>query len=217
MVAQIHRLSPLQVRVAGHPPVAVGLGQRQQARHQRRDQLRRPDRMRPHVERQVRGHLVVARAPGVELAPHRAGDLGEAPLDRHVDVLVVVADLELASRELAGDRVEPGEQRVALAVVDDPGAVERAHVRARALDVLRPQPQVEADRGVDAGEERVLWLVEAGHRAYVQSPRSASASASQTRSICRSSIAAKNGSASRRAEASSATGNWPSRKPKRSR
>ena len=51
----------------------------------------------------------------------------------------------------------------------------------------------------------------------VQSPPNASPSASQTRSICASLITAKKGRASRRAEASSATGNWPSRYPNRSR
>ena len=42
---------------------------------------------------------------------------------------------------------------------------EHLRVRARLRDVLRPQPPVEADRGVQALEVAVLGLVEAGHAA----------------------------------------------------
>jgi hypothetical protein len=42
----------------------------------------------------------------VELAPDRADDLGEPPLDRHVDVLVVLGDDERVGIDLVPDRVE---------------------------------------------------------------------------------------------------------------
>ena len=46
------------------------------------------------IQAQVGGHLVVARAAGVQLAGHRADQLAQAPLDGGVDVLV--AGLEAA-------------------------------------------------------------------------------------------------------------------------
>ena len=101
----------------------------------------------------------------MQLAADRPGELGHAALDRHVDVLVAVANLELAPLELGRDAVQGRQQRVALVLVEDPGPMQAADVRARALDVLRPQPQVEADRGVETREERVLRLGEAGHGA----------------------------------------------------
>ena len=42
----------------------------------------------------------------MQLAAERADQLGQPPLDRHVDVLVVVGERELAPLELAGDPVE---------------------------------------------------------------------------------------------------------------
>jgi hypothetical protein len=111
----------------------------------------------------VGGHLVVARARGVQLPPHRAGDLGDAALDRHVDVLVVVAEGEAPLVELASDLVERREQLVAVAGLDDALLREHAHVRPRLGDVVRAQAPVEADRGVKGAEGVVLGLGEAGH------------------------------------------------------
>ena len=103
----------------------------------------------------------------MELAPERPDDLGQAPLDRHVDVLVAVLEREGAAVELLGDRLEallhPGQ----LVGVQDPGRVQGARVRPRLLDVVRRQAPVEADRGVEALEERVGRIAEAGHRASV--------------------------------------------------
>ena len=62
----------------------------------------------------------------------RAGDLGEAALDRHVDVLVVGRHGEAALAQLALDRVEPGEQRVTILAGDDP--LRAASMRACARD-----------------------------------------------------------------------------------
>ena len=49
-------------------------------------------------QRDVGGDLVVARARGVQPAADRPGDLGEPPLDGHVDVLVVGRERERARR-----------------------------------------------------------------------------------------------------------------------
>src|SRR5262245_19600897 len=65
--------------------------------------------------------------------------------------------------------------------------------------------------------ERRFDQVRGNHLGHSQLPRSASASASQTRSTWPFVIEGKNGSASNLAEASSATGNWPARYPNRSR
>ncbi len=49
----------------------------------------------------------------------RPRDLGQSPLDRHVDVFVVRVEREAILGELALDRVETGQQRVAVLVRDD--------------------------------------------------------------------------------------------------
>ena len=65
------------------------------------------------VHREVGHHLVVARARGVQPPADRPGDLGQAALDRHVDVLVAGREREAALAQLLLDRVESREQRLA--------------------------------------------------------------------------------------------------------
>ena len=99
----------------------------------------------------------------MELAADGAGELRQPPLDRHVDVLVPVGERELPALQLARDQLEPGDEGIELAIVEDAGAVERPSVGDRPADVLRPKPPVEADRGVDAPEQRILGCIEAAH------------------------------------------------------
>ena len=91
VVREVDRLRALEVRVAGQRPVEVALGQLHERGHQLAQQRLRVERVSAHEHRHVGGHLVVARAGGVELAADRPDELGQAPLDRHVHVLVVVA------------------------------------------------------------------------------------------------------------------------------
>ena len=123
------------------------------------------------------------------------------------------------SLQLELDRVETTEQRVAILRGDDLARRQHLRVRARLRDVLRPQPPVEADRGVQAPEVGMLGLMEAGHweqsmSLSAQSPAyrpNTARSASPTRVSCPSLISGKNGSASERSATSSQTGNSPSR------
>ena len=78
--------------------------------------LERLQRVRAREHRDVGGDLVVARARGVQLAADRPDDLGQPPLDRHVDVLVVGRERERPAVELGLDALEPAQQRVAVGV-----------------------------------------------------------------------------------------------------
>jgi hypothetical protein len=116
-----------------------------------------------HEHRHVGRHLVVSRAGRVELAAHRPGDLGEPPLDRHVDVLVVLGDDERIRVDLGTHRVEAVLERLEVLVADDRAARQHAGVGARLLQVVGREPVVEADRRVERLEERVLRIREAAH------------------------------------------------------
>ncbi len=163
MVGEVHGLGPLQVRVAGQRPVEVLLS----AVHQRAHQLPRSvvgnAGVLAHVHGDVGGDLVVARARGVQLAADGPRELGQAPLDRHVDVFVVLLEDERPPRELGLDFFETPDQVVAVLDGDDPALGEHPRVGAGLLDVVGPQPPVEVQRGVQAPEVGVLGLAEAGH------------------------------------------------------
>ena len=163
MVSEIDRLGALQMGVAGHRPIAVLLGELEQASHQRRRQLERALGPRAHVQGEIGGDLVVSRAPGVKLAAERADDLRETALDRHVNVLVVVVEAELVTFQLPGDLRETVVDLRRFLGAEDAGVFERPHMRPRAAHVLAPEPSIEADRGIDPREQWIRWLFEAGH------------------------------------------------------
>ena len=107
-----------------------------------------------HVQRQVGGDLVVARAAGVQLAAERTDELGQAPLDRHVDVLVALGERERPPPKLAGDRRRgPRAAASSSSSLEHAGACERPRVGTGSRDVVRRQAAVEADRGVESGEQ----------------------------------------------------------------
>ena len=101
----------------------------------------------------------------MQLAADRADQLGQPPLDRHVDVLVVGVYDEVVRIDLVADRGEPTLDLGQVAGRDDAGALEHARVRGRLLDVVRRQAVVVRNRRVERLEERILRGGEGGHRA----------------------------------------------------
>ncbi len=84
-------LGLLQVRVPGHDEVHTRGGQLHETTGQLPQGLhQRPDLV-PDPEPQVGGHLIVARATGVQLAGDRSRFLVQKPLHQRVDVLVGLA------------------------------------------------------------------------------------------------------------------------------
>ena len=171
MVRQQHRLGSLQVRVARQ----IGRAGRDRTLEQhllKAEHSIRNDAQLPLAPQPQRGrHLVVAAASGVELPAGRAGDLGDAALDGRVDVLVGGREHERAAVQLVGHRVERGQDLRRLVAVEQPGADEPAHVRARADDVVGRQAHVERQRGREreqlVGRTRPEPSVPEGHRSVV--------------------------------------------------
>src|SRR5690349_14899918 len=100
MVREEHRLGALQVRVTGQVGVAGVTRALQQYLLQtgERGDLRLALAAQPEPQRER--DLVVAAAAGVQLGAGRAGDLGDAPFDRGVDVLVARDERERSRVEL---------------------------------------------------------------------------------------------------------------------
>ena len=164
VMAQVDRLGALQVRVARQRPVEVALGGVDQRRHEPGHGAGARQCGLAREERDVGRHLVVARARGVQPPAHRARDLGEPPLDGHVDVLVVGREREAPVAQLR-PRPRPGRPaaRRDPRPTSDPLRGEHPRVRARLRDVVGPQAPVEADRTVEGLEGGILGLAEAGH------------------------------------------------------
>jgi len=120
-----------------------------------------------HEHRDVGGHLVIARAGGVEAPAHRSGQLREPALDGHVHVLVVGMDLEASALDLLGDPVEALEQDRDVVLGEDAPRAQHPRVGARLREVVLRQAEVVGDRGVQRPEELVLRLREARHGAAV--------------------------------------------------
>jgi hypothetical protein len=160
---EVDRLGALQVGVGGRRPVAMSLRLRDERLHQALEQRDRPRGMRAHQQRQVGRHLVIPGAGRVQLAAERADQLGQAALDRHVDVLVLLPELEAPRVELGADLLEALGDRVQLGLVQHAHPPEGARVRLGLLDVEGGQAPIERDRGVDPPEQRVLLFAEAGH------------------------------------------------------
>ena len=89
MVGQNDRLGPLQMGVAGEDDVLVRLRLGEQRRHEPDYQALVPGDGVPQIELEIQRHLIVPAAARVHLAAHRPHELGEPPLDGHVDVLVL--------------------------------------------------------------------------------------------------------------------------------
>jgi len=130
VVAQVHRLGTLQVCIAGHRPVEVPLGQGDQRAGDALGLLAGADRMGTHEHGHIGRHLVVARARRVQLSPNPAGQLRDAALDCHVNVLVALRVWELAVGELVLHLVERVVELVALVARDDARGRQHARVRA---------------------------------------------------------------------------------------
>src|SRR6185503_4806341 len=105
--------------------------------------------------------LVIARAAGVELAPHRPRQLGEPALDVEVDVLQLAPEREGAALELGPHRVEAREQRGQLHFGEKARAPQRARPRAAPVNVPGPEPPVEVDGGGEGLSAGVHALGEA--------------------------------------------------------
>jgi hypothetical protein len=99
----------------------------------------------------------------VESSADGTGELGEATLDRHVDVLVITTEREASAGQFGRDGVEAAEEFLAVRRDDDPAGREHPGMGARLGDVVGPEAAIEREGRVHPLEVRMLWLVEATH------------------------------------------------------
>ena len=78
---------------------------------------------------QCRGDLVVPTPAGVELGPGLRSELGDAPLDRGMDVLVGLEILEASGLQLSVHQLERVDQCLRFGHGEDAGSKQAVNVR----------------------------------------------------------------------------------------
>ncbi len=154
---QQHRLRVLQVGAAGQHRAGVlgGLGDEGVDDVEDTGDDAAVGVAQPHPEQ--RGNLVVAGAPGAQLAAQLGADSVQQPaFEGGVHVFVVDHRLEGARRHVGGQHVQAREHPVQFLVGEQSGAVEHAGVGARAGDVVGRQAPVEVGRQAQRGH-RLGW------------------------------------------------------------
>jgi hypothetical protein len=134
VVPDSDRLGTLEVRVTRHDPTRMAIGLSAKSFDHRRDLGCQLARGSAAVEAQVQRDLVVARSARMQRGSGR-GDLGQAPLDRRVDVLVRVEERERSRIELPADPAQASLDGGQLRGRDDPGGAEATRVSEAAGDV----------------------------------------------------------------------------------
>ena len=92
--------------------------------------------LRAAVEARVSGHLVIARAGGVQLGTCGADAAGQFALDVHVHVLELLTPAELARIDVGLDAAQTALNGVELCLRQHPGAQLRASVGNAACNVV---------------------------------------------------------------------------------
>ena len=99
----------------------------------------------------------------MQLSSHRTHEFGQSPLDRHVDVFIVVLEREALLGELALDFPETPQQGVTIIRGDDPPCGEHPRMRTGLREILGPEPAIEVDRRVQTPKVGILGLMKARH------------------------------------------------------
>ncbi len=164
-MAEVDRLGALQVGVAGHRPVAVALGQLEQALHRRARPARSPAASapaRPSPRRWRPGRCGSGRCAACRRAgrsPRRAAARSPCGCPRRPR-----RTRSRARRSARATRSSPAIDLLQLLLVEDADPRRAAGVRLRLVDVVGRQPPVELDRAVEPPEARVGVFAEAGHQ-----------------------------------------------------
>ena len=141
-----HGLRMLQVRHAGQDHAPVRPGRRDQ--HAAQAQVRLHQLLAKRLGRQARigRDLVVARATGMQALARLADPPRELGLDRHMDVLVLDIERELARIDQPLDLVQAPVDRAEVVTGDDALRGKHAGVGARPRDILPIQVLVNGQR-----------------------------------------------------------------------
>ncbi len=141
--------------VPGQDRVALAVGEVDERplhpQHRRVERVDRP----PRPEAEIRGHLVVPGAAGVELPGQRSDPLGEGLLEVHVDVLEGRVPGQRPRLHLGAQAVEARHERLDLVGREQARPSQPPHVGDRSGQVVEGQRTVDIDRAGEVGRQRI--------------------------------------------------------------
>ena len=152
VVCQEHRLGLLQVGVAGQVRLGGTIGPRRQGSLEGRDHLRHLAQLAEGPEPEVGRHLVVPAPSRVQAGAGVAGQLGDPPLHRGVDVLVTDGEGERAVGHLDLDGVQCHEDRLGVDDRHEAHPSQHPDMGPRTGQVLPEHPPVEPEAVVEGLE-----------------------------------------------------------------
>ena len=160
VVAEGDGLRGLQVGEAGHDGIGLALGDVHYRPLQPAERGHHLVGLLSQHETQIGNHLVVARAPGVELLPRFPDAADERGLDVHVDIFERRAPLEAARLDLGLDALQSLDDRRAFRLAQHPHLREHGGMRDGAGDVVAVEAPVEVLRCRETLHQRVGRLAE---------------------------------------------------------
>jgi hypothetical protein len=176
VMAEGDGLCRLQMGEARHDRRGVFVGAVDQRRLQvGKHRLQAVDRV-AHPQADIERDLVVARARRVQAPAGRADEVGQPALDVEMDVLELGRELEAAGLDLLAHPGQPSLDGAAVLGREDALGDQHVAVGDRARDILRVEPAVEPDGGVDLLHDfrRAELVAAAPHRVGLPLRRSRS-------------------------------------------
>ena len=146
IVAEAHRLGPLQMRIARHDGFGVLFRKIGEHMEKIADESGDFVTLISQIHSQVQRHLVVPAAGSVEFFSCVSDPLGQHLFDKHVDVLRTFVDCELPALQILQDSGKSFCQRFAVRFGDNPFCREHRRMGDAPGNILAGHPAVKADR-----------------------------------------------------------------------
>ena len=161
VVAKGDGLGPLHVGVARHHRGGVLLRFAAQHFHKVLQLGLNGGAVLPQSQAHIQGHLIVAAAGGVKALSRVADAGGKLPFHKGVDVLGVRVDHQRAAVQIRQNALQPLNDLLAFAFLNDAALSQHGGVGHAALNVLPVHPAVDGDAGVKVVCLGVGFLLEA--------------------------------------------------------